>query len=162
MLETGGRNNVFEENIKCVIFIIYVDDLILASKDINMITSVKTKLKSAFKMTDLGTINNILGIKVQCEDEIGKICLSQRKYVNELCEKFDMRNVKTVPMLIESNVKMSKEMHPKTEDEKSEMEKKPYRELVGDLIYLANTTRSDITFAASMLSYFCTNPGYEY
>jgi len=51
---------VFEENVKCVIFIIYVDDLILVSKDINMLKSVKTKLKKAFKMTDLGTISNIL------------------------------------------------------------------------------------------------------
>jgi len=35
-------------------------------------------------MTDLGIINNILRIKVQREGEIGKICLLQRKYVNEL------------------------------------------------------------------------------
>jgi len=55
--------------------------------------------------------------------------------------KFDMRNAKTVPTPIESNVKISKEMCPKIEDEKREMEKRPYRELVGDLIYLANATR---------------------
>jgi len=55
-----------------------------------MLKNVETKLKKAFKMTDLRTISNILGIKVQCEGETVKICLSQRKYVNELCEKFDM------------------------------------------------------------------------
>jgi len=121
---------VFEENLKRVILIIYVDDLILASKDISMLKSVKTKLRKAFKMTDLETISNILRIKVQHESETGKICLSQRKYVNELCKKVDMRNVKTVPTPIESNVKISKEMRPKTEDEKREMEKRPYRELV--------------------------------
>jgi len=82
-----------------------------------MLKSVKTKLKKAFKMADLGTITNILGIKEikQREDESGKICLSQRKYVNESYEKFDMRNAKTVPTPIESNVKISKEMCPKTE-----------------------------------------------
>jgi len=82
-------------------------------------------------------------------------------YENE-CEKFDMRNAKTVPMPIKSNVKISKEMRPKTEDEKREMEKRPYRELVGDLIYLANATRPDIAFAASILSCFCANPGYKH
>jgi len=142
--------------------VIYIDDLILTSKDINMLRNVKTKLKKAFKMTDLGTISNILGIKVQREDEIEEICLSQKKYVNKLCEKFDMRNAKTVPMPIESNVKISKEMCPKTEDEKREMEKRPYRELVRGLIYLANATRPDITFAASMLSCFCANLVYEH
>jgi len=132
---------VFGENIKRIILIIYVDNLILASKDINIFENINTKLKKAFKMIDLGTISNILGIKVQREGETGKICLSQQKYVNELCEKFDMQNAKTVPTPIESNVKIAKEIHPKTKDEKREMEKRPYRELVGGLIYLTNATR---------------------
>jgi len=38
---------VSEESVKRVIFIINVDDLILASKDISMLKSVKTKLKKA-------------------------------------------------------------------------------------------------------------------
>jgi len=37
-----------------------------------------------------------------------------------------MRNAKTVLVPIESNVKISKEMHPQIEDEKHEMEKRPY------------------------------------
>jgi len=145
--------HLYIRNVKRVILIIYVDDLILASKNINMLKSIKTKLEKAFKMTDLG-ISNILGIKVQCENETRKICLSQRKYVNELCTKFDMRNAKTVPTSLNSNVKISKEMCPKTKDEKHEMEKRPYRELVGGLTYLANVTQPDISFAANMLSCF--------
>jgi len=133
----------------------------LALKDINMLKSVKTKLKKAFKITDLGIISNILGIKVQHDGETEKIRLSQQNYVDELCEKFDMRNTKTVTTPIESNVKMSKEMCPQTEDEKRETEKRPYRELIGSLIYLANAMRSDTAFAASTLSCFYANPGYE-
>jgi len=106
-------------------------------------------------MTDLETISNILGIKVQREGETGKICLSQRKYINELYEKFDIRNAKTVSTPIESNIKISKEMRLKIENEKREIEKRPYRELVGNLIYLANATRSDIAFAVSILNCFC-------
>jgi len=99
-------------------------------------------------MTDLGTISNILGIEVQCEGKTGKICLLHQKHVNELCEKFDMRNAKTMSTPIESNVKISKEMYSKTEDEKHEIEKRPYRKLVEGLIYLTNATRPDIAFAA--------------
>jgi len=129
-----------------------------------MLKSINTKLKKTFKITDLGIISNILYtiIKVQHQGEIRKIRLSQQKYVNELREKFDMRNAKTVPTPIESNVKISKEMCPQTEDEKREMEKRPYKLLVDGLIYLANATRSDIAFAASTLSCFCANPGYEH
>ena len=39
------------------------------------------------------------------------------------------------------------------------MKTRPYRELVGSLIYLANATRPDIAFAANTLSRFCNNPG---
>lgn len=39
------------------------------------------------------------------------------------------------------------------------MKQVPYRELVGCLTYLANTTRPDLAFAANVLSRFNTNPG---
>ncbi|KMQ87485.1 retrovirus-related pol polyprotein from transposon tnt 1-94 [Lasius niger] len=39
------------------------------------------------------------------------------------------------------------------------MEDKPYRELVGGLIYLASATRPDLSFTASVLSRFCSRPG---
>jgi len=129
--ENGGKRTpadpcvyVFSEAYKRVILVIYVDDLILASKDIEMFKNVKAKLKKLFKMTDLGRISNILGMKVQREDETGKIRLSQQKYVNELLERFSMRNSKEVSTPIESNLKISKDMCPQTEDERHEMIKR--------------------------------------
>ncbi|XP_067128467.1 uncharacterized protein [Centruroides vittatus] len=50
-------------------------------------------------------------------------------------------------------------MAPQSESEMNEMKGKPYRELIGGLLYLANSTRPDLAFAASMLSRFCSNPG---
>jgi len=40
-----------------------------------------------------------------------------------------------------------------------EMESKPYRELVGSLIYLANATRPNLAFTASVLNRFCSRLG---
>jgi len=73
-----------------------------------------------------------------------------------------MQNTKTVSTPIKSNLKILKEMCLQTEDEKRKMDKRPYRELVGDLIHLVNATRPDIAFATSRLSCFCANPGYEH
>lgn len=42
------------------------------------------------------------------------------------------------------------------------MEDKPYKELIGSLIYLANTTRSDILFTAGALSRYNMNPDSQH
>jgi len=67
-------------------------------------------------MTDLGKISNIL--EIQCEGETGKIYLLQQKYVDELVQRFSMRNAKIVSTPIESNLKISKQIYPQTKDEK--------------------------------------------
>jgi len=97
--------------------LIYVDDIILASKRIEKLETVKTKLKTAFKMVDLGPIHDILGINVERQGLTGSIRLSQRKYTEELIAKFNMENAKTVSTPIEVNTKITKEMSPKSEEE---------------------------------------------
>jgi len=149
----------FGKDDRRVIVIIYVDDLILASKSIKELEFVKTQLKAEFKMVDLGAVQDVLGINIKREGQTGSMFLSQKKYVQELLKKFSMDNAKTVSTPLEPNMKITKEMCPKTNAEYSQMKNRPYRELVGALNYLANATRPDIAFAASTLSRFCANPG---
>lgn len=70
-----------------------------------------------------------------------------------------MTDAKTVSTPLEINTKITKEMMPNSEEEQIDLKHRPYRELIGGLIYLANATRPDIAFAASTLSQFSTNPG---
>lgn len=150
---------VFDEGDNRVIMLIYVDDLILVSKKIEKLEFLKSKLKLAFKMVDLGPIHDILGINVEREGLTGSIRLSQKKYIEELIANFNMKDAKTISTPLEVNIKITKEASPRSEDERAEMKNRPYRELVGGIIYLANATRPDIAFAASILSRFSTNPG---
>ena len=150
---------VFGDTEDKVILIIYVDDFLFISKNLKELECVKSKITSEFKVIDLGQISSILGISVRRDSPTGSVHLSQRKYTEELIKKFGMKDAKSVATPIESNVKLTLGMGPTTKDEEREMKTCPYREIIGGLIYLANTTRPDIAFAASTLSRFCSNPG---
>lgn len=138
--ELGGRRTladpctyIFDEGDNRVIIIIYVDDLLIASKKIERLEFIKSKLKSKLKMVDLGKAHNILGINVEREGETGSIKLSQKKYVEELLAKFNMENAKTATTPLEPSIKITKEMSPISDEEKEEMKNHPYRELIGGL-----------------------------
>ncbi|GJQ79494.1 hypothetical protein Trydic_g16347 [Trypoxylus dichotomus] len=60
---------------------------------------------------------------------------------------------------LDPNQKLSSEMSPKDDSEREEMEKIPYQSAVGSLLYAAQSTRPDITFAVSLLSRFNNNAG---
>jgi len=150
---------VFERNKEKLIMTIYVDDIILASKSMDMLMQVKSSLKSHFKVTDLGPISNVLGIDVERNEVTGSIKLSQKKYIEELLSRFNMQDSKAVTTPIESNTKISKQLGPKNNEERIEIQKKPYKELIGGLVYLANATRPDIAYAAATLSRFSSDPG---
>jgi len=167
--QQGGRRNeadpcvyVFGEKERRVILIIYVDDVVLASKDLEELNIVKQKLKSELEIQDLGQITDILGIHIEREGATGCIKLSQEKYVYDLLEKFNMNSAKSASTPIESNTKITKDLGPKDDEERKRMKNRPYRELIGSLIHLANATRPDIAYAANALSRFCSDPGEEH
>lgn len=65
LLSIGGRRTeadpciyTFNENESRVILIIYVDDLIIASRKYNELAKIKKSLQNTFKMVDLGPINH--------------------------------------------------------------------------------------------------------
>lgn len=70
-----------------------------------------------------------------------------------------MEDAKTASIPIEINIKITKEMCPRSQNERTTMKNRPYREVVGRFVYLSNTTCPNIAFAASTLSRLCTDPG---
>jgi hypothetical protein len=73
-----------------------------------------------------------------------------------------MENSKEVSTPMDPNVKLSKEMCPKTEKEKEEMTRCPYQNLIGSLMYLSVSTRPDMSYAVSCLSQYNTCLGKEH
>jgi hypothetical protein len=53
-------------------------------------------------------------------------------------------------------------MAPKTPEERSFMADKPYRELLGSIMYAQTATRPDLSYAVSTLAKYASNPGKEH
>ena len=62
-----------------IYILLWVDDLIIASSNDNLMNETKSLLKARFKMTDLGTPNWFLGIDFKVEK--GCITMSQSAYL---------------------------------------------------------------------------------
>lgn len=149
------------QDIRTVI-VIYVDDLLIACANKNNLLTIKRQLSAEFKMKDMGPVKHILGISVERDGPVGTITIMQKQYINDVISRFNMKDANSVSTPLEVGIKLTKEMEPKTETEKENMKDKPYRELVGSLVYLANSTRPDIAYASSELSRYCANPGSQH
>lgn len=113
-----------------VTIIIYVDDILIASKDLSELLNVKEHLKKKFKINDSDKMTNIVGIKVEREEDTGEIRLNQRKYIEETLKQFGMEDCKTAstPLIPNGTFQNTSTVTETTASI-------PYRELIGAIIY---------------------------
>ena len=74
--------------------------------------------------------------------------------VEKILQKFSMENCRSVSTPLPAGCILPILPEQLGEGERILMSNTPYRELVGCILHLANTTRPDIGFAASYLSRF--------
>ena len=60
-----------------IIFLLYVDDMLIVGHDAIKIENLKKKLSKSFAMKDLGLAKQILGMKIFRDIKFGKLWLSQ-------------------------------------------------------------------------------------
>ena len=88
-----------------------------------------------------------------------RLCISQKHYAEDVLERFNLSNMHPVSTPLDTGLRLSKDQAPQTHEERSEMSKLPYSQLVGALMYLATSTRPDIAYTVSKLACFNSNPG---
>ena len=134
-----------------VIIIIWVDDIIIASNDEQMIVNIKVSLKNTFKMKDLGQISNFLGIDFEISHD--KIRINQSKSIDKMLKRFEMHDCKVKLTPCDPSVANL------TDHDSQELENpRIYREIVGSLIYVMTCTRPDLCYVVSKLSQFMQRP----
>jgi len=75
---------------KKVILILYVDDILIASLDIDLVESTKKQLYSYYQMKDLGPVRQFLGLEIYREKH--KLTVRQSNLILSVLERFGMSN----------------------------------------------------------------------
>jgi len=146
-----------------ILVAIFVDDLIIAGSNLDIIQEFKDDISKRFNMKDLGELTFILGMSVRRDWEAGTIHLFQSKYIVDVLSRFGMETCTSRSLPMDPGCKLTKAMSPKTAEEWEEAEQYPYREVAGSLMYLMVSTRPDIAFAVSCLSKYmnCHGKGHH-
>lgn len=125
---------------------LYVDDVIIISSELEQIRIMKNKLSQEFEMTDLGETKQFLEMWLNRDIERKTIKINQRQYLEGMFTRFEMSNCKPSRTPMEIKLKLG----PGGSNES----RKPYKELIGCLMYVTLTTRPDLCAAANYFSRF--------
>jgi hypothetical protein len=144
--------------------LVYVDDLLIMSKTISEILSCKAKLLNDFKIHDLGEVKDFLGCQIRRDRSNHRLFVSCTPKIEALAEKFGVElDGKGADTPMSKDFMQTKFAVNDCEGEKmgAGTPLAPghrYCELLGSLLYIANTTRPDISHAVGVLSRYRMNP----
>jgi hypothetical protein len=142
------------------ILALYVDDLLLLTKNPATMSSLKGKLASRFEMSDCGEVSHFLGISVLRDRPRRTISIHQEHFAAQILGRFDMSECHAVATPLDPSIKLCR---APSEGEISEKADKPadvtlFRSIVGSLMYLMVSTRPDIASAIGIISQFAADP----
>lgn len=132
---------------------VYVDDVLIISKRLETVQSVKNQLTNCWKWTDLGPARYILGIKIEWQRKSKMVQLSQRHYAETIVSRFNLSNAKPEKLPVSPG-----EKYTRSEADPNALCAKEYQSMVGSLVWLALATRPDLTYAVNFFSRFNSNP----
>jgi len=147
---------------KLVILVLYVDDILLACNDKNILHETKNFLSSNFDMKDLGDASYVLGIEIHRDRAQGVLGLSQKAYIEKMLKRYNMDKCNTSPVPIQKGDKFSQAQCPKNDLEREKMNNVPYASAVESLMYAQVCTRPDLAFATGVFSRYQSNPGWAH
>ena len=145
---------VRQSYIEYSLVIIHVDDLMIFARTQEDIDKIKQALKTEFSIKEFGKLKYYLGIEVH-RDRLSKtIRMNQRSYIKCLTERFGVDSCKDVNTPSNESEKLSK-LDPSEEC----INKWPYLELIGALMYIATCTRPDVMHAVGEAAKYCERHG---
>ncbi len=137
-----------------VYLLVYVDDCLMVSSKANKssLLDLKRQLGTIFDIHDIGDAKFFLGMEIERDREKKMLRLSQRRFTEELLNKYNMTETKGKSVPMSTALKLQRDGETlNTEDYK-------YSEVIGSLLYLSVCTRPDITYAVGALARYTHEP----
>ncbi|CAI7808514.1 unnamed protein product [Closterium sp. NIES-54] len=113
--EMGFRTSSCDESLflkgegeKLVMFLVYVDDILLFSSSMKEIQKVQQHLMKNFKCKTLGEVKYYLGMHVERDLDHRWLKLHQEKFIKELGEKYGIENERKVATPLPAEFKLVK------------------------------------------------------
>ena len=130
--------------------IIHVDDMLIACKNITVITNLANEISKTFELKCLGEVKQFIGITVE-RQRSGIFKINQSNYIKTIAETFQLQDAKGSLYPLDPG-------YFKLNDENLLNCNNEYRKVVGMLLYVATNTRPDIAAAIGILSQRLTKP----
>ncbi|CCH61857.1 hypothetical protein TBLA_0F03190 [Henningerozyma blattae CBS 6284] len=134
-----------------ILIALYVDDLLIAAPDNDSLDIVKCTLKIYYSMKDLGPVNNFLGINVNQPSD-HSVSISMEDYITKAATTIFPAGVKPSHIPLSPTAQYFDPTSPAV-DSITE-----YQTIIGQLLFVANAGRPDVSFAVSFLSRFLKDP----
>lgn len=129
--------------------LLYVDEVLMVGSDQKTLLSLADRIGSLFNVQRERRVNMLLGL---ISEDIGTDTIIRSvSTVKRMLHQFKIQSCRSSSTPFPSGLGLDKTQEPADEEERTEMGRIPYRELVGSLLYLANTTRPDIAYVVGLL-----------
>ena len=79
-----------------------------------------------------------------------------------MLERYHIQDSKSMDTLVNKSLSLSRDMCPKTPEEKEKMSRVPYASAVGSLMYAMMCTHLDICYTVGLVSRYQSNPGQKH
>ena len=143
---------------KVVIVIVYVDDFLVFGPNMSEIDNIKWWLATHYKIKDLGPCSQFLGMKVERNEELRTISISQEAFINKALTAAEMENCKGVNSPMISTPNLSQNPKPVADQKLVQS----YQSHIGTQMWAYVCTRPDLGFSVLTLSRFSSNPTREH
>jgi len=130
--------------------LVYVDDMLVAAKQLSEVQRAKQEVMGRFKARDLGEASCYLGLEIKRDRAARTLTVHQSRYAQGVLRKFGMEAGSQATPL-KPGVQLSREQGVQLSHSR-------YAELVGCLQYAAQHTRPDLAHATGVLARFMAAP----